>query len=135
MSSSSFSKWPKSRNLKLCAHDAGGCANSGRTRRSSSSGSAPSRCRCVSVFGRDWTKLNRSGEAMGKGVKLTSEKNPPCRHPGHREGSMITFAHGNALGSFARLRMTGNGRCLVHPCDLCDPWLKNSALLEQLVGI
>src|SRR6478609_7248793 len=64
MSSSSFSKCPKSRNLKLCAHDAGGWANSGRTRRSSSSGSAPSRWRCVSVFGSDWAKLRESEEAI-----------------------------------------------------------------------
>src|SRR5688572_12233460 len=67
MSSSSCSKCSKSRNLKLCAQDAGGWANSGRTRRNSSSGSAPSRCRCVSVFGRDWTKLKRSGELIEEG--------------------------------------------------------------------
>src|SRR5262245_7415657 len=51
MSSSSVSKWAKSRNLKLGAQDGSCAGSSGRTRRSNSIGSAPSRCRCVSVFG------------------------------------------------------------------------------------
>src|SRR5882672_6920652 len=73
MSSNSASKWAKSRNLKLCAHEGGGSANSGRTRRSNSSGSAPSRWRCVSVFGSDWAKPSRTGLGGGMGSALLQQ--------------------------------------------------------------